>query len=63
MSVEAFGQACLAGGLPVMQREFEELISELDPGKTGQVSYDSFMSQVFLCQMFLKELNLTTVLQ
>ena len=50
-------------GMPIVQREFEELVAELDPGQTGHVNYDQFMQAVFLTRMYLKELNLTMVLQ
>jgi|Laugresu1bdmlbsd_1035121.scaffolds.fasta_scaffold173599_1 Ca2+-binding EF-hand superfamily protein len=47
----------------VLPREFEELQSELDPQKSGRINYDTFLTSVFMTQMFLKELNLTTVLR
>lgn len=50
-------------GMNVLPREFDELQSELDPQKSGMISYESFLTSVFMTQMFLKELNLTTVLR
>jgi hypothetical protein len=48
--------------MPIVQREFEELMAELDPGNTGQVNYDFFMQEIFLSFMYLKELHLSMVL-
>jgi|LauGreDrversion4_2_1035121.scaffolds.fasta_scaffold476299_1 Ca2+-binding EF-hand superfamily protein len=50
-------------GMNVLPREFEELQGELDPQKSGRINYELFLTSVFMTQMFLKELNLTTVLR
>jgi Ca2+-binding EF-hand superfamily protein len=47
----------------LLPREFEELACELDPSKTGRISYEQFLTAIFMTQMYLKELNLTLVLK
>jgi len=41
--------------MPVLAREFEELLKELDPSNTGKVNYDMFLSQVYLAKMYVQE--------
>lgn len=34
--------------MQLLPREFEELASELDPSKTGRISYEQFLTAVFM---------------
>ena len=49
--------------MQVLDRECAELISELDPAKTGSINYEQFLTAIFMTQMFLKEYSLTIVLK
>lgn len=39
-------------------REFKELMTEVDPDSTGKVCYDALLSALFLTLMFINEYKL-----
>lgn len=63
LSYEQFLQACEQSGMPMVQREFEVIMNDLDEKKLGTINYDEFLTSLFLSRMYLKELDLTLVLQ
>lgn len=49
--------------MPVLAREFDELLKELDPNNSGKVNYDLFLSQVYLAKMYCQESQLLDLLK
>jgi len=46
----------------ILEKEFKEMLSEIDQG-SGQVNYEELLSALYLTQMFVNELKLTSTLR
>ena len=47
----------------MLEREYNELLLEIDPKKTGKVNYEALLSALFLTLMYINEYHLTTTLK
>jgi len=52
-SYDQFRTAMQEAGMPCLQREFDELMKELDPSEKGSVPYQVFLDQVYISKMYL----------
>ena len=58
MPIEAFANILCANKVNVGKAEIEMLQTELDPQKTGLISYGEFLNAMFLTQLYIKEAKL-----
>jgi Ca2+-binding EF-hand superfamily protein len=56
--LEAFQSAQIM----ILEKEFKEMLSEIDQGQ-GKVNYEELLSALYLTQMFVNELKLTSTLR
>lgn len=47
----------------VGEREYKELMLELDPETSGKVGFQNFINDIFLAQLYLQEVNLYAILK
>jgi len=62
VSYELFRQAMQEANMACLDREFNELMKEMDPNETGKVPYQVFLDQVYISKMYLNELVLYNIL-
>ena len=58
-----FMAGLMEGGMPILQREFDMIVKELDPKQRGVIQYKLFLNEVYVTKMYLKELQLYNTLQ